>query len=194
MVFQVAEYKGVTHPFDQTKKMAGRHWLVESLARNATLTIREPEATSITWAVVFNKAQVDNIFEIWMSVLKSIGPIDGDRIWNMDESGLTVVHKPGRIVAKKGQKQVGKVTSDERGKTVTIICSMNAGGRYLAPFMIYTRKKMNEHLLVSSPPGTVGELTDSGWTNSKGFVQWLNHFVEAVKPTPGKKVVLFVDE
>ena len=31
-----------------------------------------------------------------------IGPIDGDRIWNMDESGLTVVHKPGRIVARVG--------------------------------------------------------------------------------------------
>ena len=69
--------------------MAGRHWLAGFLARNATLTIRE--ATSITRAVGFNKAQVDNSFEIWRSVLESIGPIDGDRNWNMDESGLTVV-------------------------------------------------------------------------------------------------------
>ena len=142
MAFQVAEYKGVTHSFDQTRKMAGRHWLAGFLARNATLTIREPEATSITRAVGFNKGQVDNFFEICRrSVLESIGPIDGDRIWNMDESGLTVVHKPGRIVAKKGQKQVGKVTSGEMGKMVTIICSMNACGRYLAPFMIYPRNK-----------------------------------------------------
>lgn len=193
MAFQVAEYKGVAHPFDQTKKMAGRHWLAGFLARNGTLSIREPEATSINRAVGFNKAQVDNFFEIWRSLLESIGPIDGDRIWNMDESGLTVVHKPGRIVAKKGQKQVGKVTSGEKGKTVTIICSMSASGRYLAPFMIYPRKKMNEHLLVGCPPGTVGVVTDSGWTDSKVFVQWLNHFVDAVKPTPAKKVVLFVD-
>jgi len=121
MAFQVAEYKGVTHPFDQTKQMAGRHWLAGFLASNATLTIREPEATSITRAVGFNKAQVDNFFEKWPSILECIGPIDGDRIWNMDESGLTVVHKPGRIIAKKGQKQVGKVTSGERGKTVPII-------------------------------------------------------------------------
>ena len=113
MAFQVAEYKGVTLPFDQTKKMAGRHWLAGFLARN-TLSIREPEATSLTWAVGFNKAQVD--FEIRKSVLGSIGPIDGDRIWTMDERGLTVVHKPGRIIAKKGQKQVGKVTSVKGGK------------------------------------------------------------------------------
>jgi len=52
---------------------------------------------------------------------------------------------------------------------------------------------MNEHLLVGCPPGTVGVVTDSGWTHSKVFVKWLNHFVEAVKPTPAKKVILFVD-
>ena len=193
MAFQVAEYKGVAHPFDHTTKMAGRHWLAGFLARNRTLLIREPEATSINRAVGFNKAQVDNFFEIWRSLLESFGPLDGDRIWNMDESGLTVVHKPGRIVARKGQKQVGKVTSGEKGKTVTIICGMSASGRCLAPFIIYPRKKMNEHLLVGCPPGTVGVVTDSGWTDSKDFVQWLNNFIDAVKPTPAKKVVLFVD-
>ena len=62
MTFQVAEYKGVTHHFDQTKTMAGRHWLAGFLARNATLSIREPKATSITRAVGFNKAHV--YFEI----------------------------------------------------------------------------------------------------------------------------------
>ena len=33
----------------------------------------------------------------------------------------------------------------------------------------------------------------STWTDSKVFVQWLNNFIDAVKPTPAKKVVLFVD-
>ena len=65
---------------------------------------------------------------------------------------------------------------------------MNACGRYLAPFMIYLRTKLNEHLLVGCSPATVNVVTDS-----KVFVMWLNHFVEAVKPTPTKKVVLFVD-
>jgi hypothetical protein len=59
MAFQVAEYKGVTLPLDQTKKMAGRHWLAGFLARNTTLSISEPEAMSITRAVGFNRAQVD---------------------------------------------------------------------------------------------------------------------------------------
>ena len=80
--------------------MAGRHWLAGFLARNATFTIREPEVTSITQPVGFNKAQVNTVFEIWKLVLESIGSIDGVRIWYMDESGLLDVHKPRRIVAR----------------------------------------------------------------------------------------------
>ena len=60
-------------------------------------------------------------------------------------------------------RKEGKITSGERGKT--ILCSMNAHGRHIPPFMIFPRKKMNDHLLLGSPPGTVG-VTDSGWPDS----------------------------
>ena len=113
------------------------------------------------------------------------------------------VHKPGRLIAKKGHKQVWKITSSERGKTVTILCSMNVHGRHIPPFMIFPRKKMNDHLLLGSPPGTVvvptgSGCTDSGWTDSGRtdstvFIQWLKHFVDHVKPTPSKKIMLLVD-
>ncbi|KAI0236606.1 hypothetical protein LSAT2_012836 [Lamellibrachia satsuma] len=166
MAFEIAERHGLSHPFDKTKKMAGRHWLNGFLDRNNTLSVREPEMTSICRAVGFNKVQVDKFFGIWRALLEDLGEIDGSRLWNMDESGLTAVHKPGRIIAKKGQKQVGKITSGERGKTVTILCSINAHGRHSPPFMIFPRKNMNDHLLLGSPPGTVGVPTDSGWTDS----------------------------
>ena len=91
--------------------------------------------------VGFNKAQVDRFFGIWRALLEQLGEIDGFRLWNMDESGLTAVHKPGRIIARKGQKQVGKITSGERGKTVTILCSMSAHGR-----MAISRKLSSHHL------------------------------------------------
>ena len=142
MAFAIAESKGVAQLFDADKRMAGLHWLKGFLRRNPILSVREPEATSICRAVGCNKAQVDRFFGIWKALLIQLGEIDGSRVWNMDESGLTAVHKPGRIIAKKGQKQVGKITSGERGKTVTILCSMNAQGRHLPPFMIFPRKRM----------------------------------------------------
>ena len=179
------------------------------LNRNNTLSVREPEMTSICRAVGFNKVQVDKFFGIWRALLEDLGEIDGSRLWNMDESGLTAVHKPGRIIAKKGQKQVGKITSGERQKTVTVLGSINAHGRHSPPFMIFPRKNMNDHLLLGNTPGTVGvptdsgwtdsgwtdsDWTDNGWTDSTVFIKWLKHFVDHVKPTPSKKDLLFVDQ
>lgn len=57
----------------------------------------------------------------------------------------------------------------EKEKTVTIIYSLIASGRHLAPFMIYPRKKLNEHLLVGCQSDTVRVVTDSGWTESNVF-------------------------
>lgn len=115
IAFDIAEHEGISHPFNKTTKLAGYHWLNGFLALNGMLSVREPEATSICRAVGFKKVQVQKFFWIWNVLLEEIGEIDGPCVWNMDENGLTVVHKPCRIIAKKGQKQVGKITSGERG-------------------------------------------------------------------------------
>ena len=75
-------------------------------------------------------------FGVYKNLLaeKEIPP---SRIWNMDETGISVVHKPGKIIATKGAKQVSKITCREKGKTITIICAMNAAGGYLPPAMIF---------------------------------------------------------
>ena len=119
--------------------------------------------------------------------------IEASQVYNMNESGLTAVHRPGRILAKTGQKQVGKVTSGERGKTVTVICAVNAMGIFIPPFMIFPRKNMSQILVKDGPPGTVGAASISGWTDSDIFIQWLKHFVSYAKPTPDKKVILLLD-
>jgi hypothetical protein len=60
----------------------------------------------------------------------------------MDETGISTVQDPGKIIAPKGQKCVGSVTSWERGKNVTVICSMSASGTYIPPLFIFPRKRM----------------------------------------------------
>jgi len=36
--------------------------------------------------------------------------------WNVDETGVTVVSRPGKIMANSGMKQIGKITSGEKGR------------------------------------------------------------------------------
>ena len=57
----------------------------------------------------------------------------------MDETGISNVHKPANIVATKGARAVGKMTSGEKAKTVTIICTTNAVGIHTT--YVYFSKK-----------------------------------------------------
>jgi len=58
----------------------------------------------------------------------------------MDETGLTVVHQLGKVLAERGQKQVGKLTSSEVRQTVSIVCAVNIAGSYVPPFLFFKRK------------------------------------------------------
>ena len=43
----------------------------------------------------------------------------------MDETEITNVHKPTKIIASNGTGEVGKMTSREKGKRVTAVCAMH---------------------------------------------------------------------
>ncbi|KAJ8933547.1 hypothetical protein NQ318_010291, partial [Aromia moschata] len=52
--------------------------------------------------------------------------LQGNDIWNFDESCITTIQKADRIIARRGQKQVSVMTSAERGTLVTIALAGNA--------------------------------------------------------------------
>ena len=47
-------------------------------------------------------------------------------IYNLDETGVTTVHKPGKVISVMGKKQVGATASQERGESVTLCCTVNS--------------------------------------------------------------------
>ena len=49
-------------------------------------------------------------------------------IFNVDESGCQTVQTPGKVVTARGQKQVGSITSGERGELVTLVYTVSATG------------------------------------------------------------------
>ena len=98
----------------------------------------------------------------------------------------------GHIIAKKGQKQVGKITSRKRGKTVTVICTSNtAGATSVPPMMIIPCKKTTHLLIKDAHPGTIAAASITGRTDSTIFLQLLRHFTEYVKPTTRRDVSSF---
>ena len=100
------------------------------------------------------------------------------RVWNADETAITAVQKPRKIVATKGARQVSRITSAEKGRTVTVMCAQNPCTNYVPPFFIWPRKKMKLSLMNGAPAGSVGTASPSGWMDGELFMQWLKHFVD----------------
>ena len=90
---------------------------------------------------------------------------DAHHIFNVDETGFSTSPPPVKIIAEKGQRQVGKIVSAERGQTITVVCAFSAGGDYIPPMFIFPRVNMTNLLMKGSPPGSVGNASDSGYTS-----------------------------
>ncbi|KAK2578406.1 hypothetical protein KPH14_012738 [Odynerus spinipes] len=105
----------------------------------------------------------------------------------------TVQKRCQKVLAKKGKSQVGVVASGERGVNTTFVCCTSASGQYVAPMIIFKRKRMAPDLSEGAPPGSIVEISDTGYINTDLFVTWLKHFIAAVKPTMENKVLLILD-
>ena len=121
-------------------------------------------------AAAFNEANKNKFFEIYQHELEK-EQFTASRVRNVDETGFTAVHAPRKILAKRGLKQVGKITSGEKGVTTTAVCAFSASGNYIPPMLIFKRKRMTKLLLRGSPPGTLGAWSDNGWITNELFLK-----------------------
>ena len=98
-----------------------------------------------------------------------------------------------KILATCGQKQVGKLVSAEKGKTITAVGSISASGIYIPPMLIFPRKNFVQILMKDCPTEFFGVCSPSGWINSDLFVSWLHHFVKHTHASKENKVLLILD-
>lgn len=195
MAYQHACALKVTMPptWDQNQ-CAGIDWLQGFMDRHKELSIRSPEATSMSRASSFNSTNVGLFFNNLEKILLKY-KITAERIFNCDETGLTTVTAPTNIIAERGIKQVGKVVSAERGQLVTMLGFINAIGNTIPPVFVFPRVNYKEFMLNGAPVGSLGLAYTSGWMTETNFHKALQHFVRHAKPNiaNGEKVLLILD-
>lgn len=77
--------------------------------------------TSLNREIAFNQHDVNLFYDIWF--LRNINFLQD--AYNMDETRISGVHKPPRILAEKGRNQVGTIVNGERGQKTAVVCCMN---------------------------------------------------------------------
>lgn len=191
LAYQYAEKNKIQHPF--TNDIAGEQWFTNFMKRHPQLSLRQPEPTSIARARGFNKPQVELFFKNLKTVMDKYN-IAMDNIYNVDETGIqTSAKKPPRVISIAGKKQVGSISSAERGTLITSLFCCSATGKFIPPTLIFPRKKRNPRYLNGTPPGTLDLVTDNGWISSEAFLKWMEFFVASVRPTKEHKCLLIMD-
>lgn len=193
LAFQYAKELQIKMPESWMKyNRAGRHWLERFMAAHPALSLRKPEATSLARAAAFNPVNVANFFDLYEQVTQSI-EFTPNNIYNVDETGLTTVHKPDRVISRRGRKQVGRITAAERGTVVSMALAICANGSKVPPLLVFPRVRYQPHLIKDGPAGCVGAATPSGYMNGAIFLEFIKHFHNFTRCSPEKPVLLLLD-
>ena len=191
--FEYAQRRGKKYPESWEKNaMAGKEWMLSFMKRHQKISLRSPEATSMSRAIGFNQRSVKGFFDVWAKIQdeKQFNP---DMIFNLDETGITTVQNIPKVLAAKGLKQVGQIIAAERGTLVTVCCCASAVGKSLPPAMVFPRVHFKDHMIKGAPPGTLGLATQSGWVNGELFARVLNHFIKHMGCSNENPAVVFMD-
>lgn len=192
LIYEWAEINKIPHRFNKNEKRAGLDWVRGFRSRNPEITLRKPENTSIARAMAFNKPNIAKFFKTYQEIIEKykLGP---EKIYNVDESGISTVQNPPKIFASTGKKQVGTIAGAERGIHITVVCCTNPLGSYIPPAFIFPRKNWKVELLEGAPTGSVGFPQESGWMTGEIFQQWMKHFEKYSNPSKDSPVLLILD-
>ena len=184
----VARDKGVLK-----SKRISDGWFRRFLERQSHLCLRKGDPTAnVRMDAMANKEALDNYFKLLKEVMEENDLMDKPgQIYNVDESGMPLDHRPPRVLTTKGEKKVRYRTSGNKSQ-ITVIGCVNAAGQTIPPFVIFDAKSLNMEWTRDEVPGTTYGLSDRGWIDMELFKGWFtDHFLQfAVTARP---ILLLLD-
>ena len=168
-------------------------WFVHLKSRWPELKVLAPRGLELQRAKATSRECVNNYYNELQYILTKYNLCNcPERLYNVDEKGLSTRHKPPPVVC--GQTNSQAVVSATR-INVTVLGCGNAQGQQLPPYFVFPGIRMNSALLSECTPGADGTVSESGWSNSEIFKKYLQNHVIKYFPERSESfpVVLFYD-
>ena len=170
----------------------GKGWWQRFMERWPTLSLRKGDTLSQARANAVNDTSVHMYYSLLEKTLRDNGIFNFPScIYNMDESGMPLDHKPPKVVVPKGTKKVHCRTSGNKSQ-ITILACGNAAGNMIPPMVIFDGKRLNPEWTKGEVPNTLYGMSEKGWSDMELFHYWLlNLFIPYIPPT--RPVLLLLD-
>ena len=112
-------------------------WWEKFRRRHPELLLQSAEPLAHHHAITLTREVMDTYFDLLEeTVLQNDLVSKPGLIFNCDESGMTLSHRPGRDIAKKGQKHVTALVSGNKTQITVLICA-SAAGNPIPPMVIF---------------------------------------------------------
>ena len=153
-------------------------WWNSFKKRHPQLTLRTASRLAYSRAVANDPEVIENYFDLLEETLRQNGILDQPtQLFNCDESGFSMDHKPGKLIGLKKERFLNMTTSGEKAQ-LTVLACVCAAGYAIPPMIIFDRKRLKPEFTVGEIPGTLYAMSGKGWIDSELFENWFSkHFL-----------------
>ena len=167
-------------------------WWNSFRKRHPQLTVRSASRLAYNRAVAQDPEIIVRYFDLLEETLRENGLLnESTRIFNCDESGFPLDHKPAKVISQRGLKDLGVATSGDKAQ-LTLLACVSAAGYVLPPLIIFDRKRLKAEHTEGEIPGTLYGLSKNGWIDSEIFEEWFERLFLTHIP-PVRPVLLLLD-
>ena len=143
-------------------------WFYAFLKRWPDIKIVKPQKLQMYRAKSASKETIDKYFRELGQVLRQNNLMEApERIYNIDETGISMEHAPPKIVCSSTTNP--QAITSPRQSNVTIIAGANAIGNSIPPFYVIPGKRWCDDFLDGAPAGSAGKMSSTGWSNMSVF-------------------------
>lgn len=146
------------------------------MKRHPTITQRNTETINKGKACITEKSIRD-----WFNDLKGHLKeenccdilMDGDRIFNADETGVECCPKTGKVMGPKNYKDLYSIAPGKVKESITVLANFSASGRKVPPMIVLPYKRIPHDVAESVPANHFIGRSDSGWMVAATFYEYV---------------------